>query len=86
MAPFAKLTEGWPFSNQLQEIDLCVHAMLGTARMESKSGGKNGDCLGLHSSQAVAPWERLTGCLVESERLWTCNIVSLKNQATSQNS
>lgn len=58
---FAKLTESWSFSNQVQEIDLCVHAMLGTAWVESKSGGKNGNCLALRSSPAVAPCERITG-------------------------
>lgn len=42
LTPFAKLIEGWPFSNWLQEIDLCVHAMLGKAWMKSKSRGKMG--------------------------------------------
>lgn len=40
LTPFAKLIESWPFSNWLQEIDLCVHAMLGMGWMKSKSGGK----------------------------------------------
>lgn len=40
LTPFAKLIESWPFSNRLQEIDLCVHALLGKAWMKSKAGGK----------------------------------------------
>lgn len=42
LTPFAKLIESWPFSNWLQEIDLCVHAMLGKAWMKHKSGDEMG--------------------------------------------
>lgn len=52
---FAKLTEGRPLSNQLQEIDLCVHTML------ERPGCKNESCLALHPSQIVALRERIQG-------------------------
>lgn len=53
LTPFAKLIESWPFSNWLQEIDLCVHAMLGKAWMKSKSRGKMGMIWPLQSYSGI---------------------------------
>lgn len=85
--PFAKLIESWPFQIGLQEIDLCVHAMLGKGWMKSKSGGKMEIIWSLIVTvtlQHHMKWAQIPRCNPVGDE--SCRAVSLQKQtAQSEN-